>query len=246
MATPNTSGAIQLNWVHGSHLGVPLVYTDASGQVTSNTTNDYQLPGFPGQSRTLGDLYYNRYRDYDPSTGRYIQADPIGLAGGGNPYLYAGGNPVTGIDPWGLRSATAADVGELAFEWWLKRQARPARATPWGRAIGVGEAIGAAAAVGIFIYERQCGNGEGGRGGAKGNGDASSKNRDVCEYLREKEEKYCKYKFGGHDHQLGRCLTRATINFDLCKRGMPELPYWSDHMEDGVRLPKPPSRRRRW
>jgi hypothetical protein len=49
----------------------------------------------------LSDLYYNRYRDYDPVTGRYIQADPIGLAGGSNPYGYAGGNPVNLTDPSG-------------------------------------------------------------------------------------------------------------------------------------------------
>ncbi len=52
----------------------------------------------------LGDLYYNRNRDYDPVTGRYIQADPIGLAGDVNPYVYANADPVNGIDPLGLLS----------------------------------------------------------------------------------------------------------------------------------------------
>ena len=61
-----------------------------------------RAPGFPGQSRTLADLYYNRYRDYDPTTGRYIQADPIGLNGGANVYGYVGGNPVNWVDPDGL------------------------------------------------------------------------------------------------------------------------------------------------
>jgi RHS repeat-associated protein len=70
----------------------------------------YSAPGFPGQSRTPGllvaDLYYNRYRDYDPSTGRYIQADPIGLAGGASPYSYAMNNPLRYTDPTGLESPT--------------------------------------------------------------------------------------------------------------------------------------------
>ncbi len=52
--------------------------------------------------RCSADLYYNQYRDYDPTTGRYIQADPIGLAGDENPYSYANSNPVGMVDPEGL------------------------------------------------------------------------------------------------------------------------------------------------
>ena len=44
------------------------------------------------------------HRFYDPETGRYISADPVGLAGGMNLYLYASGNPANLIDPKGLWS----------------------------------------------------------------------------------------------------------------------------------------------
>ena len=87
-------------WSYGSHLGVPLVTSNASGQVIA-MPGGYNAAGFPGQSRTFADLYYNRYRDFDSVTGRYIQADPIGLAGGSNPYSYALNNPVRFTDPDG-------------------------------------------------------------------------------------------------------------------------------------------------
>lgn len=90
-----------LVWVHANHMGVPIVYSDASGAQFAGPPGDYAIPGFPGQSRTLADLYYNRYRDYDPTTGRYIQADPIGLSGGANPYSYAMNNPLRYSDPTG-------------------------------------------------------------------------------------------------------------------------------------------------
>lgn len=38
------------------------------------------------------------------ASARYIEVDPIGLAGGINPYTYADGNPLTNVDPNGLTS----------------------------------------------------------------------------------------------------------------------------------------------
>ena len=58
---------------------------------------------YPGQvfDEETG-LSFNLHRFYDAATGRYIQADPIGLAGGWNRFGYVGENPLSFVDPLGL------------------------------------------------------------------------------------------------------------------------------------------------
>ena len=62
-------------------------------------------------------LHYNRFRYYDPQTGRFTTQDPISLAGGINLYQYAP-NPVLWVDPLGLdkflyRSMSMDEYSEL-------------------------------------------------------------------------------------------------------------------------------------
>jgi RHS repeat-associated protein len=47
-------------------------------------------------------LHYNYSRDYDPSTGRYLESDPFGLASQLNLYQYARANPLRFVDLTGL------------------------------------------------------------------------------------------------------------------------------------------------
>jgi RHS repeat-associated protein len=47
-------------------------------------------------------LYYNRARYYNPFTGRFLQADPIGYEAGLNLYAYCGNNSLNRVDPSGL------------------------------------------------------------------------------------------------------------------------------------------------
>ena len=51
-------------------------------------------------------------RAYEPSLGRWLNRDPIGVAGGSNVYAYVGNNPFGGWDAWGL-SAEVFDGGWL-------------------------------------------------------------------------------------------------------------------------------------
>jgi RHS repeat-associated protein len=57
---------------------------------------------FPGQyADDETGLHYNYHRYYDPTTGRYLTSDPLGLLPAPNPHTYVA-NPTTRIDPLGL------------------------------------------------------------------------------------------------------------------------------------------------
>jgi len=118
-AVPATGGV--LYYVHNDALGTPQALTDESGATVwtaayypfgkATVNEDPDGDGnivtlnvrFPGQyyDQETG-LHYNYYRYYDPSTGRYITSDPIGLAGGLNTYTYVENNPVNRVDFYGL------------------------------------------------------------------------------------------------------------------------------------------------
>jgi RHS repeat-associated protein len=71
---------------------------------------------FPGQwFQTEAGLHQNWMRDYDPTTGRYMQADPLGLVDGASVYGYAAQSPLRWTDPTGelIPQAGAAVVACL-------------------------------------------------------------------------------------------------------------------------------------
>ncbi|MFZ5798139.1 MAG: RHS repeat-associated core domain-containing protein, partial [Thermodesulfobacteriota bacterium] len=101
------------------HLGTAQLLTDSQGAVVwqgnytpfgevdvvvNTVANYFRFPGQYFDAET--GLHYNWHRYYDPTSGRYLSADPIGLDGGMNLYLYTGANPVNAIDPMGLYSSS--------------------------------------------------------------------------------------------------------------------------------------------
>ncbi|EOI5761869.1 RHS repeat-associated core domain-containing protein [Cronobacter turicensis] len=116
----------EIYWYHTGLNGLPERVTDADGQTVwrgqfstwGETERELSVPQwqvpqnlrFQGQylDRESG-LHYNLFRYYDPVAGRYTQMDPIGLAGGINTYSYVG-DPLTGIDPFGLAPCPVREV----------------------------------------------------------------------------------------------------------------------------------------
>ena len=126
LAQIDGNGAI--NYVHPDHLNTPQKMTSVTKQVVwesdqqpfgetkitaSGVTQNLRFPGqyFDAESG----LHYNKMRDYNPITGRYVQHDPIGLKGGIELYGYVRSSPLRTIDPLGLSEhsgfSTSVSVG---------------------------------------------------------------------------------------------------------------------------------------
>jgi RHS repeat-associated protein len=121
-------------YVHTDHLGSPKKITDDTRSVVWDAAftpfgEEDSIAGaetanwrFPGQYHDAeAGLSYNYRRTYDPALGRYLQSDPIGLAGGLNTYAYFKSRPTINVDRSGLQSAPGR-ISPLPF---------PAFATPY-------------------------------------------------------------------------------------------------------------------
>jgi RHS repeat-associated protein len=122
---PGSTGSpvtVDLYYVHADHLGSPRAITnpgdnsimwrwDNVDPFGANAADEnpggqgafeygLRLPGqyFDAETGT----HYNYFRDYDPSIGRYIESDPIGLKGGVNTYAYVKASPLVRSDRYGL------------------------------------------------------------------------------------------------------------------------------------------------
>ena len=202
-----------VTYIHTDHLTTPRAGTDAAGQLVwlwesdafgeETPQNDPDGDGsetvvnlrFPGQyyDEESG-LYYNYFRDYDPSTGRYMQSDPIGLAGGINTYLYANANPLSFTDPTGENPATGAMWGG---------NIGTAIGTPLGGPVGaaIGRAIGSGIGAGIgYGIAKMC----------------EDDDDDFCYKRWEQEDSRCWQWKGLGMRVVKACQSRAAYRRNLC------------------------------
>ncbi len=108
-------------FVHVDHLNRPVRMTNTAKAVvwdavflpwggvhaiTGSATLDAR---FPGQWFQLeSGLHYNWHRQYDPTIGRYIQADPLGFVDGPSVYAYANSSPIRLVDSDGRQVSVPA------------------------------------------------------------------------------------------------------------------------------------------
>lgn len=126
---------------HADYRGSTVAVTDAGATVTERIEyNAYGLVTrragtltdtpflFNGQYGVMSDasgLYCMRARYYNPLLRRFVNADPIGLAGGMNFFAYADGNPAVEIDPTGLQSYTMPFRMNAALNRFVEMQQQP-------------------------------------------------------------------------------------------------------------------------
>ncbi|MGO1003306.1 RHS repeat-associated core domain-containing protein [Lysobacter sp. CA196] len=125
----------KLHYIEADHLAAPRVVVDpvrqravwnwdiggdAFGAGLPNQDPDKDGKAFTFDLRFAGQQFdavssthYNMFRDYDPSIGRYLQSDPIGLQGGLNTYTYVSGSPLMWSDPMGLLQWEETDTQKL-------------------------------------------------------------------------------------------------------------------------------------
>ncbi|WP_162149144.1 RHS repeat-associated core domain-containing protein [Asticcacaulis benevestitus] len=132
LAVIDSTGSTKVTYyIHSGHLNEPQMMTNAAktkvwdayvtpfGQAqvfaTASANIDIRLPGQWYQAEAAGaGLNQNHYRDYDPSLGRYIQTDPLGIDAGQNPYAYVDGKPYDLVDPQGLKIRVSGEYRDYA------------------------------------------------------------------------------------------------------------------------------------
>jgi len=100
---------------------MPMFYTAFGEQIFGTNHRygyagawQYQAHSFPAGSNIP--FLHLGHRHYDPSSGRFLQRDPLGVLGGWNVYAAVNGTPTGFVDPLGLDAEGGVhDLGPL---WW--------------------------------------------------------------------------------------------------------------------------------
>lgn len=109
----SADGTLLWQWPYSAFGDEPPQVADKHFAMLPAAEGDFEFNlRYPGQyfDKESG-LHYNGHRTCDPRTGRYTQADPIGLEGGWNRFVHAGGNPLSFSDSTGLNPMAEGVAG---------------------------------------------------------------------------------------------------------------------------------------
>lgn len=110
---------------HTDQVGSTLALTDAADSVTDRWTyapygavashtgssdTPFQFNGEMGVQTDANGLLHMRARYYNPRLMRFVNADPIGFAGRMNWYAFAGNDPISRFDPFGLQDSRKTSI----------------------------------------------------------------------------------------------------------------------------------------
>ncbi len=102
----NGSKVQTANWEYGPY-GTPLTFAGPSSVTQLYTGHD--LDKITGN-------YFAPFRMLNPSTGRWLSRDPLGMVDGTNMYAYVAGNPINFVDPDGLFFDVAIDIAFIGYD----------------------------------------------------------------------------------------------------------------------------------
>lgn len=216
-------------YIHVDYINRPMLATDDTGAVVWSATY-YPFGGihqvnvdtgalsaqelrFPGQwFQAETGFHQNWHRTYDPTLGRYLEADPLGLVDGPSVYGYAMQSPLRYVDPTGLEfvapPTSLSGGGDIVGGFF--RTLRFLR-NGAGAAAVASTPIGACAIAFIFIDLATAGPACG---------------CDECDEQKEIDETQC-YAFtnrraGGRSAKanLALCLKTAQERYSQCRTGI--------------------------
>jgi RHS repeat-associated protein len=221
---PKSSGGVEIDYVWADHLDTPRAVTtsDAAGTVLWQWKSDpfgttaatgsieYNLR-FPGQYFDAEtELHYNYFREYDPASGRYREADPSGLWGGTNRYQYANLAPTAFFDDEAARAGSGrGGIGGSGRGGGSGRSAKGAAANGMPNCGGCSGHKNSNDYEGLtHVYEMRGPNGEIHKIG-KGSGEDAGR----CE---KQARKLNRTKGGGYSCQIRRffCGTQDATNYE--------------------------------
>jgi RHS repeat-associated protein len=121
MAVTDDTGAVIERYEYGDY-GERRIFDESGGVPRAISSIDLEIAFSGGRLDDESGLYHLRARYLDPTVGRFISRDPLGMWGDavslGNGMQYAGANPWTWSDPSGLKAIDGSGNPGLTPRYW--------------------------------------------------------------------------------------------------------------------------------